>query len=119
MSSLRAVNDDHLNNLGQVQDWAAELPEKFLHCREMGHNWRPLMAGKYKDGGYTRTLRCSRCRMRKTQELSSRGMVIGSPHYTPPEGYYTKGLGAITGEGRGLLRLASLSRIPLQDIEED
>lgn len=94
----------------EVIDFAAQLPEKFLHCREMNHNWRPYTAGRHKDGGWERTLRCVRCRTLKTQHLSTNGMLIGSATYVHAEGYLHKGLGRIVGEGRGALRLESLRR---------
>lgn len=96
---------------GEVADFAALLPEKFLHCREMNHNWRPYTVGRHKDGGYERVLRCSRCRTLKTQHLDRFGMLVGSASYQHPEGYLHAGMGRIVGEGRGVLRLESIKRV--------
>jgi hypothetical protein len=95
----------------EVEEFAASLPERYLHCREMNHNWRPFTVGSFKDGGFERVLRCTRCRTRKTQHLDSRGMIVGSAKYEHPEGYLHQGMGRIVGEGRGLLRLESIRRI--------
>jgi hypothetical protein len=114
---LTVVSDQHYADLGQVADFAASLPEAFLHCRELGHNWRPNTAGKYKDGGYLRVLRCSRCRTKRREELTSTGMKI-STSYEHPDGYLTDGIGRIVGEGRGLLRLESMTRSIPEDAEE-
>lgn len=95
---------------GDVADFAASLPEKFLYCREMGHNWRPFSAGRFKDGGYERILRCVRCKTERHQNITSVGVVVSSK-YVHPEGYLSKGMGRIVGEGRGVLRLESIKRI--------
>lgn len=118
-AALRVVDDPATQyaQLQEVEQFAAELPEKFLHCRELGHLWRPFKAGRHPDGGFERTLRCTRCRTRRHQSLSSRGMIL-SNRYEHPEGYLSLGLGRIAGEGRGLLRLESLSRILVEDDED-
>lgn len=113
-AALRLAAEDEQKklyaDLGEVADFAQELPEKFLYCREMGHNWRPYSAGRYRDGGFERTLRCTRCRTKRFQEISSHGIIVKS-HYEHPEGYLSKGMGRIVGDGRGVLRLESIKRI--------
>lgn len=99
-----ATNED-------VAEFAQHLPEKYLHCREMGHNWRPFDVGRHKDGGFERTLRCVRCRTKKVQHLTVEGMLLGSTRYEHPDGFLAEGLGRIVGEGRGQLRLESIKRI--------
>lgn len=109
---LTAVADSPLYaDTGEVESFAHELPERFLHCREMNHNWRPYTVGRHKDGGYERVLRCVRCRTLKTQHLDSHGMIVGSAKYEHPAGYLHQGMGRIVGEGRGVLRLESIRRI--------
>lgn len=119
-AALRVVNQDgdreYEANLDSVREFADSLPERFLYCREMGHNWKPFSAGRYKDGGLERVLRCTRCRTRKYQGISSRGLITGS-RYEHPEGYLTNGIGHIVGEGRGVLRLASIERFGVSDID--
>lgn len=107
---LQVVHDDHYARLDEVAEFAEALPERYLHCRELGHNWRPYSAGRFQDGGFERVLRCTRCKTRRVQEISSRGVVLVNK-YIHPEGYLHKGMGRIVGEGRGLLRLESIKRI--------
>lgn len=109
---LKAVPDNAADaRHGHIQEFIENLPDKFLQCREMGHNWGPYTAFRYKDGGFQRTLICSRCKMRKVQDLTSRGMLTGSTTYLPPDGYRIKGLGQLAGEERGLLRMESVGRV--------
>lgn len=116
---LKVVDESHGAQLSDVEEFAASLPDKFLHCRELGHLWRPFTAGRHADGGFERVLRCTRCKTKRQQSLNSRGMIM-SNQYIHPEGYLTEGIGRIVGEGRGLLRLESISRVlaPLDEIED-
>jgi hypothetical protein len=98
----------HLAATEDVREFAEQLPEKFLLCRELGHNWRPFTASRYRDGGFLRILKCPRCRSERHQELSSRGGVVANK-YVHAEGYLHKGQGRITGDGRDVLRLVSLT----------
>lgn len=110
-SAAAAVVDTPLfADASDVEEFAKDLPEKFLYCREMGHNWRPHSAGRYADGGFERILRCSRCTTKRVQEITSRGVVLRN-QYIHPEGYLSKGMGRIVGEGRGVLRLEAIKRI--------
>lgn len=95
---------------GDVEKFAASLPDSYLACRDLTHSWRPFNATQQETGLWIRVLRCYVCKARKTQHLDSRGNVIGrsSPDY--PDGYLAKGLGRIAGEGKGVLRLESLTR---------
>ena len=108
-SNLALVDDNHQAKVGEIADWAADLKESFLYCREMGHNWRPYSAGRYRDGGFKRVLRCVRCKTKREQEISNRGAVM-SNQYIYPEGYSCE-FGRIVGDGRGMLRLESIKRI--------
>lgn len=103
-------NEDGSAHADSVAEFAESLPERFLYCREMGHNWRPFSAGRHKDGGFERVLRCTRCKTRRVQTINDRGIVLAS-RYEHPEGYLSHGLGRIVGEGRGVLRLESIKRI--------
>lgn len=95
--------------LGEVEDFAHELPEEFLACREMGHRWLPRTASQNNDGTFHREMRCPRCKTRKQQEISQRGEILAT-QYKHPEGYLHQGLGRIAGDGRGVLRLESIKR---------
>lgn len=94
----------------EIAAFAAELPEKFLLCRELGHLWRPYDAHwDTEHNCYVRVLRCTRCYTRRHQNLSSLGGVLAS-HYEYVDGYQSKGLGRIEKEGRDRLRLESITR---------
>lgn len=107
---LRVVDDDSYAQLSDVKQFASELPDKYLHCRDLGHNWMPFQAGAYRDGGYLVVHRCSRCRTKRRRDLSPSGIPLRS-NYEHPDGYLTEGIGRIVGEGRGLLRLESVQRL--------
>lgn len=113
-AALKLVDEDAEKPLyadpADVASFADKLPERYLLCRDMGHNWLPFgTPGRYKDGGFERILRCSRCKCERHTSISNTGMILSS-HYTHPEGYLLEGLGRIVGEGRGILRLASINR---------
>ena len=93
---------------GEVERFAQTLSDKFLACRELGHNWMPRTAA-LKDNYYDRVLRCSRCRTERHQTVSRSGEVLSS-NYNYREGYQAKGLGRVVGDGRSALRLESIIR---------
>jgi hypothetical protein len=101
-SGLWADNDE-------IAAFAQDLPEEFLMCREMGHRWLPHDAEEFDDGSFMRILRCPRCKTRKVQDISRRG-VIERTRYQHPDGYLHEGMGRIAGDGRGVLRLESIRR---------
>lgn len=108
---LTLVQAPHYADVGEVESFAEGLSDAFLHCRELGHLWRPYSGGRHSDGtGFARILKCHRCRTKREQDIDSRGMIL-SNKYIYPEGYQVQGLGRIIGEGRGVLRLQSLSRL--------
>ena len=95
----------------EVQTFAVGPNNNFLLCRDLGHNWRPWGAQWVpEDNLYNRTLRCTRCKTQRHQELSVRGEVVRS-WYDYADGYQHKGLGRIEGEGRNALRLESIVRL--------
>jgi len=67
--------------------FAAQLGDKFLHCRELGHNWQPHSA-EYDRASrtYDRIIRCRTCRTVRHQLLDSTGAVL-SNGYRYPDGY--------------------------------
>lgn len=101
-ANLWADNDE-------IAKFAEDLSEEFLMCREMGHRWLPHQAEQHNDGSFTRVLRCPRCRTRKVQSISARGVIEGT-QYKHPDGYLHEGMGRIAGDGRGVLRLESIKR---------
>ena len=73
-----------------VDTFAATLPDKLLHCRELGHTWRHWGASEEPAAHcYVRTTRCSSCRTLRHWVIDYAGHVISS-HYTYPDGYLAK-----------------------------
>lgn len=73
-----------------VETFAAELSDKQLACRELGHVWRPWAVEVVKDGrrlgGYVRTFRCTQCKTERHQTLDSSGHVVQNG-YRYADGY--------------------------------
>ncbi len=82
------------------------------HCRDYGHSWQPFRGGRV-SGGWERQLRCDRCHTVRKQFINGRKGLIEGNRYIYPEHYHIGGLGPITGEDRGMVRIASI----LDDIE--
>lgn len=95
----------------EVAGFAASLSISHLHCRELGHNWRPWVARWVdEDNSYERALRCTRCRTERWETIGASGAKLGA-HYKYPDGYIVEhGMGRIVGEGRDQLRLESMQR---------
>lgn len=92
-----------------AETFAATLKDKVLHCRELGHNWRPWVARwETESRSYYRELRCSNCRTVRKQVLNSHGGVV-SNSYAYPDGYMAKNVqrGTYT---RDVFRLEALHR---------
>lgn len=94
-----------------VRSHAAEWPETFLECRLYGHVWRPLRATHHVRYRYYYVVQeCQRCESERHSEITERGAVTAQwIQYT--EGYLTKDVGRIVGDGRDVLRLAVLQRV--------
>lgn len=92
--------------------WVEALPDRYLDCRDHGHNWKPLTARWVEDGGRTieRLLRCSRCRTERLQALSPTGHTLAN-RYTYPDGYTAPpGSGRFDTQARDGMRLESVLR---------
>jgi hypothetical protein len=93
-------------------DFAAGLGARALHCRELGHNWRPLTATwDPKARVFDRSLRCPSCQTIRRQVLSQRGEVLGNRYEYPP-GYLAQQLTEHPGIAnmRALFRLEAVTR---------
>lgn len=92
-----------------VDTFAAGLGDRVLHCRELGHTWRPLTVAW--DAGaraYDRRLRCSSCRTVRVQILDARGHVM-SNRYDYADGYLATGVKVGRGD-RDVFRRESITR---------
>ena len=96
----------------RITDWAEELPERFLQCRDFGHSWRPWAVRFDREfNSYERSLRCSRCRSERHESLGMSG-AKSSRGYTYPEGYQAPpGTGHLVLADRDELRIASIQRL--------
>ena len=93
-----------------------QIPEQYRLCRDVLHSWRPYDARTLKNT-FTgrreihRELRCTRCKVRKTQRLAVDGTLIPggtSYNYTDAEGYVLKGQGHMNARDRGKLRTVNV-----------
>ena len=88
--------------------FAAEMNDKALHCRELGHNWRSWTVSYDTSArAYDRRLRCPSCRTVRKQLLDSTGHVV-SNSYIYPDGYLAKGVAV--GLTRDVFRLEAIHR---------
>lgn len=94
----------------QVAAFAETLSESHLECRQFGHAWRAYTVDK--DGPrYRVTTICPRCEAKRVQTIDSRGMVVGHTNLRYPDGYLAHGIGRITGEAKGVVRLEGVHRV--------
>ena len=92
-----------------VDTFAAGLGDKVLHCRELGHTWRPLTVSWDADAGaYDRRLRCSSCRTVRVQLVTGKGHVV-SNRYDYADGYLAVGVEIGRGD-RDTFRRVALER---------
>jgi hypothetical protein len=93
-----------------VDTFAARLSDKALHCRELGHTWRPLVASwEPESRTFHRALRCSSCRTERRQVLNSHGGVV-SNGYVYPEGYLASNVEGVLSGRRDVFRLEAVIR---------
>jgi hypothetical protein len=92
------------------EQFAEGLSGKALHCRELGHTWRPRTVSRSADGrGYERTLLCASCRTVRLQVLDGSCHVV-SNSYRYPDGYLAA-KGHVDGHvTRDVFRLESILR---------
>lgn len=100
-----------------VEDAAASWTDKWVHCRIYGHGWTPSSVTRVGEGFVVRQ-RCNRCTNVREQAIDSRGYNLTPWRYIYPEGYLTKNLGRIGGDGRAVLRIAALRHLTILDPEE-
>ena len=90
-------------------DFVGDLSDKLLHCRELGHTWKPLTVHWDRDSSsYDRRLRCPSCRTVRIQLLTSTGHVH-SNRYQYPDGYLAKDVQPGT-YNRDLFRMEAITR---------
>jgi hypothetical protein len=92
-----------------AEQFASNLSNAFLQCRELGHQWRPWsVVWDRKARCFDRQLRCSACKTIRKQLLDSHGHVIRNG-YDYTDGYLSKHLQPGT-YSRDVFRLEALTR---------
>jgi len=90
-------------------DFVGDLSDKLLHCRELGHTWKPLTVSWDREAScYDRRLRCPSCRTVRVQLLTSSGHVV-SNRYQYPDGYLAKNV-TVSTLNRDLFRMEAITR---------
>lgn len=104
MTQQHATPEDALE---AAQEWTDQI----LECRTYGHHWTPQGATWTKDRRAIATTQVCPCEATRHVLLDGRtGWVITS-HIDYPDGYLLKGVGRITGDAKGALRLTVVSRV--------
>jgi hypothetical protein len=95
---------------GEVEAVTSQWSNAVLECRDMGHHWqRSDVAHVARDRYYRISDTCGRCDVTRYREMSERGHIYATT-YAYPEGYLIEGLGRIAGDGKDVIRLASVLR---------
>lgn len=93
-----------------AEEFAHTLPDRLLHCRELGHTWRHYTVTYDEDARcYDRALRCSSCRTIRVQVLDTRGHVLRNG-YKYPDGYLVPGSVDRVGASRDAYRVEAVVR---------
>lgn len=91
------------------EQFAETLSDKALHCRELGHVWRPhTVTFDELARCYERSLRCTSCRTVRSQVLDARGHVIRNS-YRYPDGYLAQHVERV-GQSRDAYRVEAVVR---------
>lgn len=93
-----------------VDTFAARLSDRVLRCRELGHQWRPLVATwEPESRTFHRAMRCPSCHTERRQTLNAHGGIVSNA-YVYPDGYLAKNVeGSLTGR-RDVYRLEAVIR---------
>jgi hypothetical protein len=95
--------------VADIEEFAHGLTDKTLHCRELGHVWRPLSVSFDRTANaYDRRLRCTSCRTVRVQVITERGHTV-SNRYIYADGYLATDVKIGRGD-RDAFRRESLHR---------
>ena len=96
--------------LPSLDEWLDDLPDRFVGCRELRHQWLYFRAARLEDGTYFRVLRCRNCKAEREQSLDARGRTIGVK-LIYPDGYLApRGFGRLDADDLATLRLHAVIR---------
>lgn len=93
-----------------IRDIVNDLTEQYLLCRTYGHAWKPQGAVYSKDRRTIHTTQICACESDRYQDLDGRNGAVIKSHINYSEGYLIKGLGRVTGDAKGVIRLATVTR---------
>jgi hypothetical protein len=96
---------------------AEALPDAYLKCRDLGHDWR-LYYQKPNGRSIIRKLFCPSCKTNRKMKINRYGEVVANS-YDYDKDYQIKGLGRIQGRGKGILRVEAINRQPELDLSAD
>lgn len=95
-------------SLDDVERLADQWTPDILRCRTYGHLWEPQQATYNSKYRYYKVVQiCRSCDSYRNMELDSRGHVV-SQSIDYADGYLSKGVGRIIGDGRDILRLQTV-----------
>ncbi|ADD80844.1 gp058 [Rhodococcus phage ReqiDocB7] len=83
-----------------------DIPDKYVTCRALMHAWKYHTVERPR-GGFIQVLVCMRCPTRKAQHILRDGSIKKNV-YLYPRDYLIPGLGFLTAEERGQLRLRAM-----------
>lgn len=93
-----------------VKKDVSSVDEKFLDCRDIGHNWRKIqIVEDKKNKKFVRTVACQNCTTERVQVLDNLGYILKA-HYRYVAGYLLDGAGYLTADDRAVMRLRNLRR---------
>lgn len=102
----------HHRARSDVSQWAQHLPEAFLLCRDLGHQWGPYRGWHdRRQREYVQVLMCGRCRAERIRHLDYSGRRVSQSYAYPDDYLAPAGSGVLTADGRADLRLVSLMRL--------
>jgi len=93
-----------------VEEFAENLPDRYLNCRELGHVWKSwTVEFDESSHSYLRQLRCSGCKSLRKQLLDRHaGVIKNSYDYSP--GYLAKNVEKGVSLHRSAFRLEAIVR---------
>jgi len=92
-----------------AETFVGDLSDRTLHCRELGHQWKPLTVSWDRTASvYDRRLRCPSCKTIRVQMLTDHGHVV-SNRYVYPDGYLAKGV-TVGDLNRDMFRMEAIQR---------
>jgi hypothetical protein len=92
-----------------IKDVIRKMPEEFLMCRSLGHQWNPYTV--YKRGAeYESVLQCGRCHGQRHIFIGiNTGKIAKGGYYTYEPGYLVSGWGHMSADERAAIRLAAIT----------